>query len=303
LVGKKGHPHMPQVSAAAMLEAIGIDLGGTSIRGARVSATGEVLAHLEQATDRSAPAAMAQIEGMIAALDCPQVGCIGIGVPSRVDVKSGKVLAGGYVDLSGLPMAGRLKAPRGRPVVCDNDGNMALLAEARAGAGRGLGNVVMLTIGTGIGGGVMLDGAVVHGKGTAGELGHITVAYDGLPCVCGRKGCMETLSSGTALRRHIAGAGLPAGTKAEDLLARNDVAARTVIASWIAPLRAGIDSLVASFDPEKVVLGGGLGGVACEALAGFPPGSDWFQAEVVPSQLGSRAGVIGAALAALDHAA
>jgi len=286
-----------------MRQAIGIDIGGTGVRGARVSADGEIIEHIGEATARSAAAVLAQADALIRRLDGPGVCAVGVGVPSRVDYKTARVFPGGYVDLSGPPLASRLTAHGSRPLTCHNDATMALVAEARVGAARGCADVVMLTIGTGIGGAAMLDGKIVHGKGTAGQLGHITVAHDGLACVCGRRGCLETMSSGTSLGRHIAEAGLAADTKAEDLLTRTDAAAKAVLARWIGPLRSGIDSLVASFDPDKLVLGGGLGHAACQALAGFPEVTDWFHAEIVPAALGSKAGVIGAALAALDEAA
>ena len=285
----------------ARTNAIGIDVGGTGIRAARVSPSGEILSHAAEASAKSPDAVLAQIDMLIATVDDASVGAIGIGVPSRVDFKTAEIFTGGYVNLAGPPLAGRLTNTGGRPVFADNDATMALIAEARRGAAKGCANVVMLTIGTGIGGAAMLAGKVVHGKSTAGQFGHLTVAYGGAQCVCGRLGCLETLSSGTALSRHIAEAGLPASTKAEQLLGQNDARSRAVIERWIGPLRSGIDSLVASFDPEVVVLGGGLGGAACTALAAFPAVSDWFQARVVPAELGSEAGVIGAGLAALER--
>jgi glucokinase len=284
-----------------MRQAIGIDVGGTGIRGARISRLGEILDHRIEATANSSQTVLQQIDRLIAALDRPEVEAIGIGVPSRVNHYTARVFPGGFVDLSGPPLATRLNGTRGRPVDCDNDANSALVAEARVGAAQGSKHVVMLTLGTGIGGAALLNGKIVRGKASAGQLGHIAVVQSDLVCPCGRKGCLETLSSGTALGRHIIKAGLPPATRAEDLLASKDPVAQAVIAKWIGPLRAGIDSLVASFDPEIVVLGGGLGQFACEALTAFPPGSSWFQAAVVPASLGSKAGVIGAALAAMDR--
>ena len=285
-------------------EAIGIDVGGTNIKGARVSHRGEILDHAAQPTAKSSAAVLAQIDALIERLDgTPRVGAIGIGVPSRVDFKSATIFPGGYVDLSGSPLAGRLKSLASRSVVTDNDGTMALVAEARLGAARDHTDIVMLTIGTGIGGAVMLDRKILHGKATAGQLGHVTVALDGPKCVCGRNGCLETFSSGTALAQHMAEARLPEVTRVEDLIVRSDLTARTVIDNWIRPLRVGIDSLVASFDPQIVVLGGGLGGAASMALNSYPPGSEWFTSLVRPAALGSEAGVIGAALAALEHLA
>ena len=284
-----------------MQQAIGIDIGGTGIKAARVSAAGDILAQASEPTAKTPAQVLAQIDALITAMDDACVSAIGIGVPSRVDVRTQRVFPGGYVDLSGPPLAGCLAAHRGRPVFADNDATMALVAEARLGAARGVEDVVMLTIGTGIGGAAMLGGKVLHGKSTAGQLGHVAIDYDGITCVCGKRGCLETMSSGTALGRHIAEAGLPPGTRAEDLIRRSDAVSRRVVERWISPLRSGIDGLVAAFDPEVVVLGGGLGGVVCEALAGFPAQSAWFQSRVAAAKLGSDAGMIGAALAALER--
>ena len=283
--------------------AIGIDVGGTRIKAGRVSAAGAVLSQTSVSTAKTPAEVLAQIDQLIAACEPARAACIGIGVPSRVDFKTAKVFPGGFVDLSGLPLAGLLSNTEGRPVFVDNDGTMALVAEARTGAAKGAADALMLTIGTGIGGAVMLGGKIVHGKASAGQLGHITVALDGPACACGRQGCLETFSSGTALRRLIREAGLPSSTTAEELTARNDPLAEKVIARWIKPLRAGIDSLVATVDPEVVVIGGGLGGAAHRALARFPLASDWFPCRVEPAACGSGAGVIGAGLAALEHVA
>ena len=285
-----------------MRSAIGADVGGTKIRVARVSADGAIEAEMTVATAATPAAVLAQIDAMIASVDATHVAAIGVGVPGRVESASGAVLSGGYVDLSGPPLGPRLATVGGRVFFADNDANMALIGEARVGAARGLRHAVLLTIGTGIGGAVMTDGRIFRGRGTAGELGHITVNLDGAGCLCGRSGCLETASSGTALQRLIAAAGLAPATTAADLVAREDPAAVAIIAAWARPLRAGIDSLVAVFDPQRVLLGGGLGAAAVAALARFPAASRWYQCEVAPAELGDRAGAIGAALAALERA-
>ena len=278
-----------------MRNAIGIDIGGTHTRAARVSADGRILAHRVGATARTADMVLADAEAMIAALRDDATAAIGIGVPGRVDGLSGRILSGGFVDLSTISLTG-LNA------FADNDANMALVAEARLGAARGARHALMLTIGTGIGGAILADGRIFHGGGSAGQLGHVTVKVEGAPCKCGRRGCLETESSGTALERHMAAAGFPAGTRVADVLNADSAAARAVVAAWATPLRAGIDSLVAAFAPEIVILGGGLGAAAVNALARTPAVSPWFQCGVLAATLGDEAGVIGAALAALERA-
>ncbi len=222
---------------------------------------------------------------------------IGIGIPGQVDADRRVALSGGYVDLSRLPFVDRIEAATGLPVAVENDAAMALLAEAAFGAARGRPNVVMLTIGTGIGGAVLERGQLLRGRATAGQLGHVVVDPGGRPCVCGRRGCVETESAGTAFARHLAEAGLPAGTPAEALLARSDPQACQVIERWARPLRAAIDSLITVCAPDVVVIGGGAGAAMCAALERFPPERSWFDAPVLGAQLGDDAGVIGAARA------
>ncbi len=285
-----------------MRAAIGIDIGGTHLRAARISGDGRILAHQSLATVRDSAAIVNAIAALIAALRSQESVAVGIGIPGRVDAKSGRVLSGGYVDLSHIDMAQHLHSLTGLHVHCDNDANMALLAEAKLGAAKGKRHAVMLTIGTGIGGAILDNGRLFHGGGVAGQLGHITVSLGGEDCNCGRRGCLETESSGTALQRHLAEGGF-AAADIHDVLHENSDAAHKVINAWVRPLRLGIDSLVAAFSPEIVVLGGGLGGVACEALSRAPAVSPWFQYSVVAAQLGDEAGVIGAGLAALERKA
>jgi glucokinase len=280
--------------------AIGIDIGGTNVRAACVDASGRIVEHVAERTSRDAHALLARLVAMVQQLDRPEVAGIGIGVPGRVDARHGRVLSGGYVDLSTVSLVDAIGAQTGKPVLVDNDCNMALTAEIAVGAARGSRQVAMLTIGTGIGGALALDGAVLRGLRSAGQLGHVTVEAGGLPCNCGRRGCVETTSSGTALGRHIAEAGLPANSTADSVLAlarQGDERAIRVLQAWAGPLRAAIDSIVAAFDPELFLLGGGLGQAACAALEWAPALSPWYQCPVRPATLGDDAGVIGAALA------
>ncbi|MBB3999439.1 ROK family protein [Aureimonas pseudogalii] len=280
--------------------AIGIDIGGTHMRAARVTLDGVIEARARAPSGRDPQLVLRRIEELIAEIDDASVVRIGIGVPGRVDFEAGRVLSGGYVDLSGIDLADRLTGRFGRPVVIDNDCSMALVAEAAVGAARGARHVVMLTIGTGIGGAILDSGRIARGRGAAGQLGHVIVDPAGRACLCGRHGCIETVSSGTALGVHIREAGLPATVTANELLTRRaegDDAARRVLEAWAAPLRLAIDSLVAVHDPELVVLGGGLGEAASAALAGIEAPASWYASPVVPARLGDDAGVIGAALA------
>lgn len=289
---------MPQKSMA-----IGIDIGGTNLRAARISGTGEILKRL---SERSAPdpeLVLGRIADMVRLLDTPEVTAIGVGVPGRVDARRGAVLSGGYVDLASVAVAQRLESMTGKPVVIDNDCNMALVAEMALGAGQGHDAIAMFTIGTGIGGAVTQNRRIVRGRATAGQLGHITVDVNGEVCACGRRGCVETASSGTALGRHIARAGLGADVSVDQLFARDaagEIQARAILEAWARPLRAAIDTTVAMFDPDIVLLGGGLGQAAHKALGRAPAMAPWYQCPVEPARLGDDAGVIGAGLAALS---
>lgn len=285
-----------------MRSAIGIDIGGTHLRAARVDAEGRVLATARDRSDRDPELVLRRVEALIARLDDAAVAAIGIGVPGRVDFASRTVLSGGYVDLSGVPLAAHVERRFGRPVVIDNDCAMALVAEARIGAARLARSVVMLTIGTGIGGAVIEDGRILRGRQTAGQLGHVSADPHGLPCLCGKRGCLETVSSGSSLARHVREAGLDAATTAAELLARTEVGdstARAVLDAWAGPLSRAIDDLAATLDPDLVVLGGGLGTEAAEAVRGISRPRSWYEARIAAALLGDEAGVVGAALAAL----
>jgi glucokinase len=285
-----------------MRSALGVDIGGTNLRVARVTGDGRIADRRSEAISRDPDAVLTHLIRLCRTLDDPAVVGIGIGVPGRVDPRRREVLSGGYIDLAGQDLARRVEDALGKPVLVDNDCSMALMAEMALGAAQGCRHAIMFTIGTGIGGAVALEGRIAHGAGTAGQLGHITVAPDGLLCKCGRRGCVETTSSGTALARHIAEAGFTDDTRVEDLLAAADKGQATairVLERWARPLRVAIDSMVAAVAPEVVLLGGGLGRAARAALEHAPARSPWYQCRVEAADLDDHAGVIGCALAAL----
>ncbi len=281
-----------------MATAIGIDIGGTRIRAARVT-DGVIEARAAAVSAHDPDQVVALVLDLVAQVRTDAVAALGIGVPGQVHSATRRILSGGYVDLSGVDFAARIEAATGLPVMIENDATMALVGEAAQGAARGMANVVLMTIGTGIGGAILEDGRVLRGQGAAGQLGHLCIDPKGRPCVCGRIGCVETVSSGTALAVHLTEAGLPPATRAEDLLGRSDAPSRAVISAWAMPLRTAIDSLIAMANPDCVVLGGGLGATAAAALATCPARPSWFDAPILPAALGDDAGVIGAATAAL----
>ncbi len=278
--------------------AIGVDIGGTNIRAALVSDHGKILAKLSERTPSDPLQVLERVIAMARQLDAPQVRGIGVGIPGRVDVANREILSGGILNLAGLDFVRRLEASLGKPVVIENDCSMALIAEMRIGGAKGYRNVAMLTIGTGIGGAVAHAGRIYHGHRAAGQLGHICVSQDGPPCPCGRRGCVETFSSGTALRRHITEAGLEVATIGEvfSKADEGDAAAARVLRQWAVPLRAALDNIAATMDPEVILLGGGLGCDAARALADLPAAAPWFCPVILPAKLADDAGVIGAGL-------
>jgi glucokinase len=280
---------------------IGVDVGGTNVRAARIGTDGTV-SGLRKARTDSLPSVVDLIESLVRGfLDDDVVG-VGVGIPGRLDRDGRTVLSAGFVSLAGIALGEVLSARIGRPVVLDNDAHMALVAELAVGAATGADDVVMFTVGTGIGGAVAVARTVIRGRGNAGQLGHLTVDPAGPVCKCGRRGCSEVFLSGTALNGYIEDAGLPRGTTVERLLLErgNDPAAAAVIARWVAPWRHAIDTIVAALDPDLVVLGGGLGVAAAAALEGTVPASHWFECPVVAATLGDDAGVIGAGLRAFS---
>ena len=280
-------------------ESIGVDIGGTNIRAARISAEGDILAFTSKKVFREREPLLKEIQACIAEMITDRTEGIGIGVAGRISVPEAKVLTAGYLDLQDVCLGKIINDRFNLPVVIDSDAYMAVFAESKIGSAKDKENIVMFTIGTGVGGAVLLDGKLFYGKGAAGQLGHLTIDPAGGLCNCGRRGCIETFSSGTALGAYLAQAAFPAGTRAEDLLRLSeagDEKAGKVLDRWIHPLRMAIDSTCAAYDPEVVLLGGGLGQAAYAALENYPAESAWFQCEVRPAVLGDDAGVIGSGL-------
>jgi glucokinase len=284
--------------------AIGLDVGGTRIRAARIGRDGAILDQMAEPTQRDRDGFSRQIARMAVALQDGSAVAVGAGLPGRVDASAQTVRSAGYLDIAGLDVAGALRAATGLPARIENDATMALIAEARMRAARGL--VLMVTVGTGIGGAAILDGAPWYGGGFAGQFGHIAVAAEGPICNCGRRGCVETFSSGAALGRLLREAGRHEETRFEELDAAaeaGDAEAAALLAAWAAPFERALQSLTAVADPALILIGGGLGGAMASALSRVAQPSPWFGAPVETARLGDAAGVIGAGLAAFDAAA
>lgn len=281
--------------------AIGVDLGGTNLRVARVGRDGSLVDHVKVGTN-SGSSTVELVRSLCAERMDDTVEAVGIGVPGRLDHDARTIISAGFVELAGVRLGQLIEDALGRPAIIDNDAHMALTAELELGAASAADHVVMFTVGTGVGGAVAVDRAVLRGRGNAGQLGHLALDPRGAPCKCGRHGCSEALVSGSALARLFEEAGLPADTTVEMLLERraDDPAAVEVLRRWARAWRDAIDTAVAVVDPDVVILGGGLGRAAAEVLETFAPAtSTWFECPVVPARLGDDAGVIGAGLRAL----
>lgn len=283
--------------------AIGIDVGGTNMRAARISPSGEILKKHSIAGSRDPSVALDLIKDLVREMDGDGARAIGIGIPGRVDGWTGEIISGGFLNLAGVDLKREIEDAFGRPTLVANDCSMALIGESRRGAAKGRRNAVMMTIGTGIGGAVMEGGHIVNGRRCAGQLGHLVVNVGGHPCPCGQRGCIETESSGTSLRRHLNEAGYGPEVRFEHILQQAEAGegrALGVMRAWGGPLRAAINTLSAAFDPDVVVLGGGMGGPAVRSLDFLPELQTWYKVDVRLAELGDDAGVIGSGLAALD---
>lgn len=313
---------------------LGIDIGGTKLAVGLVTPEGELVAQARTATqvkegpdriiDRLVDLCRSTVRE--AGVGWPAIVAAGVGCGGPLDPITGTILAPpnlpGWV---AVPLVDRLKNALGLPVYLDNDANAGALGEHRFGAGRGVANMVYLTISTGIGGGIIIDNRLYQGQnGNAGEIGHMSVVYDGRPCNCGSRGCLEAYASGTNIaaraREAVAGgasscmaelAGSVDGITGEVLaqaLERNDPVAVAIWGETVAILGAGIANVINIFNPQRVVIGGGItnfGHLLFDPVRkialqrAMPPLAS--VAEIVPAQLGAQVGVLGAAAVALER--
>lgn len=325
------------MSEAALSTAIGLDLGGTTLTGLLVDATGRILARERRDTPRGRPpedvlnlmretaaALIDQAKGLGPApvgLGPSPVG-IGLGVPGPVHAERGISLFSPNLGWRDVDVAGYFHRAFGLPVRVDNDVRVAALGEGWTGAARTFQTYVLLTIGTGIGSGVVLDGRLWRGPGfSAGEIGHIPVRTDpeAPECGCSRRGCLETLASGRAIARD----GTAAAARAESprlaailnekgRVSAHDVAeaaragdgvARRIFDEATDYLASGVATIINLFNPEAVIIGGGVAGawdliepVLSRQVArrAFPPNLAFLKG-ILPATLGEDAGAVGAA--------
>ncbi len=289
---------------------IGVDLGGTKILAAIVDREGTPHERVVRPTPTgSQEEVLRGLEDAVEELRDDTIAAIGFGVPSRIDHVGGCAIGSVNIPLDGFPLRDTMRDRFGLPVGLENDGNAATFAEWRHGAGRGVEDLAMLTLGTGVGGGVVFGGKLYRGWA---ELGHLVVLAGGPPCqgICTGHGHLESLVSGSAADR-VADEVLGKEATAEDLVAgghAGDEAAVEALASIGRLLGAGIGSIVNVFGVELVLVGGGFGSAAGDLILGpalevarveaLTPARDRLR--IVPAALGPDAGVLGAALVAFE---
>jgi len=287
---------------------IGVDLGGTKIAAGIVDRTGKVESLSEVPTPTASEAeVVGAIGDAVAGLVGDDVAAIGLGVPSTVDQSSGTAVSSVNIPLDDVPLRTLLGERFGLPCGIDNDANAAAIGEWHAGAGRGARNMIMLTLGTGVGGGLILDGRPYRGAvGAAAELGHMVIEHDGRPCQgsCTGRGHLEAYATGLAAAADAQTVFGP-DADAHTLLERahqGDARALEILDRMGRRLGSALGSLVNIFNPEVIVVGGGWGEAAGELL--LAPARDLMLREalspgrelvrVVPATLGLDAGVVGA---------
>lgn len=308
---------------------IGVDLGGTNLRTAILSPDGNILDRHKEAThaaDGWEKVVARLIENIkrqrkSAIQQGFDVAAVGVGAPGIIQADKGIVVKSpNFPDWNNLPLKDQLEKTLGIPVFLENDANAAALGEQWRGAGRGIRSMILLTLGTGVGGGIILDNKIWHGAdGMAGEIGHMTLIPDGRPCTCGNTGCLEMYSSARGIVQSFreelgkTSGGVPDQLKQisseqvyEAAGTGNEIAVR-VMKDMGRMLGIGIASLINIFNPERIVVGGGVKdawplfiGATREEIMKRAFAVPAKRTEIVPSELGDDAGMMGAAAVALE---
>ncbi len=308
----------PTPDSSGVGRRLGVDVGGTKSLAVLIDDNGSVLDEARVPTPRgvgSGPAvieAVAELASAVIRRSGP-VDSVGVGMPGLVTPDGVLRAAPNLDEVAEVDVAGELSAVLGRMVSVDNDATCALLAEWTIGAGRGVDDLLLVTLGTGIGGGVVMGGRVLRGAhGFAGEFGHIMVDPNGPECPCGRRGCWERYASGSGLNElgrglQLGGSGLADGPAILSAARRGLPEALEVVerfASWVG---IGLAGLTNSFDPSTIILGGGLVTDADVFLSRIEDHVrlNLYSSTARPTprilcaELGERAGAIGAALLVL----
>ena len=308
---------------------IGVDLGGTNIAVGVVDENMKIIGRGKVKTRCPRPAAeifddIAVAVGMAvkdAGISMDDVVSVGVGTPGSVNKTNGYIEFSNNLEFNQVPAKEMLEERIGKTVFLDNDANCAALGEAIAGVGNGVENFVAITLGTGVGSGIIVNGKIVVGVNyCAGEMGHMVICADGKPCNCGRKGCWEQYSSATALISQTkeamqnnpdsimwqltGGIDNVSGRTAFDAMRQGDEAAAAVVDKYIYYLSIGICNVINALQPEIVCIGGGVsheGDYLLKPLQKYVEEQRYSiysskQTQIVAAQLGNDAGIFGAAL-------
>ena len=263
---------------------IGIDLGGTFVKAGVVDENYNIIAKAsvdsadvsgqpEKVADRMAECAKAALEKANLTMD--DVENIGIGAPGSVDPDTGMIIYANNLNFLNTPMRAYLEARTGKKIYLENDANVAAYGEVLAGAAKGYNDAIVITMGTGVGGGIIIDGKIYSGfNHFGGELGHSVIVKDGWQCTCGRKGCLEAYASATGLIKmtqeamkadkdskmwEIAGSLEQVnGKTAFDAMRMDDASGKAVVDNYVAYLGCGLSNYVNIFQPEVLLIGGGI---------------------------------------------
>ena len=304
----------------------GIDVGGTFVKGAIISENGEIVTKSKIPTDYASGAERV-VENIAVLCDellsaakmkKEDITALGMGVPGMIDSEAGIVVATNNLGWKNVPIAKMMSEKINLPVKIANDANAAALGEMKFGFGGSYKSVILLTLGTGVGGGIVVDGKLVEGnQGAGAEIGHEVIQFGGEPCTCGRRGCLEAYASATAIIRdtkramlahkdsrlwEIGSTDAVNGKTAFDYY-ECDSYARAVVDSYIEHLACGITNMANIFRPDAIILGGG---VCAQGDALIIPlkkllNSEIFGKELGPkvelliARLGNDAGSLGAA--------
>ena len=308
---------------------LGIDLGGTHIVAGVVDENFNIVATAKRKTNCPRPAdeilddmAAVALEAVEAAgLKKEDIEAAGVGSPGAIDPVNGVVCFSNNLEFYNVPMAEMLKERTGFDFYLENDANAAAYGEYVAGAGKGTNNFMMITLGTGVGGGIIIDGKLYSGSNYAGaELGHVVISMDGEMCSCGRQGCWEAYASATALIRQtkqamikypesimwkLCGNDINAvnGLTAFEAMRQGDSAGKAVVDKYIYYIAVGIANNINIFQPDVICIGGGVskeGDNLIIPIKEFVNGDNFARnidkkAEIKTATLGNDAGIIGAA--------
>ncbi len=309
---------------------VGVDLGGTNIAVGVVDENLNIIgrAKLKTNVPRPAEAIFSDIAKAVliaiddAGIELEEVQSVGVGTPGSVNKAKGMIEFANNLDFNKVPAKEMLEEKLGRPVYLDNDANCAALGEAIAGVGKGVSSFVAITLGTGVGSGIVIDGKIVGGVNfAAGEMGHMVIVVNGEQCNCGRKGCWERYASANALTAQTKEAMIQnressmwqqvggkieevSGRTAFDAMRQGDETASEVVSRYIYYVSAGIINIVNALQPEIICVGGGIGHEGenlLEPIRRHVENERYSvyaekQTKICAAVLGNDAGIIGAAL-------